>query len=89
MAQATSARPPGRRASTAARSVALSAGPGLVGFLSLDALVATDIAALALVLPVWAAALIITAVRSVVAAVMATSAKKQVDQAARPTPSRR
>jgi hypothetical protein len=48
----------------------------------LQALVATAIAAL----PVRAAALIVTAVLGVTATVMAMSGKKQVDQAAPPTP---
>ncbi|MEV8529068.1 MULTISPECIES: phage holin family protein [unclassified Streptomyces] len=64
----------------------LFAGAGAVGFLTLQALVATAIAALALWLPVWAAALVITAVLGVIAAVMAMSGKKQVRQAAPPTP---
>lgn len=66
----------------------LFGGAGVVGFLMLQALVATAIAALAVPLPVWAAALIVTAVLGVIAAVMAMSGKKQVDQAAPPTPER-
>ncbi|MFF0464578.1 phage holin family protein [Streptomyces mexicanus] len=64
----------------------LFGGAGVVGFLTLQALVATVIAALAVALPVWAAALIVTVVLGVIAAVMAISGKKQVDQAAPPTP---
>ncbi|WP_199816248.1 phage holin family protein [Streptomyces sp. NRRL S-1448] len=64
----------------------LFGGTGVVGFLTLQALVATAIAALAVVLPVWAAALIVAAVLGVIAAVMAISGKKQVDQAAPPMP---
>ncbi|MFI9343943.1 phage holin family protein [Streptomyces sp. NPDC052773] len=64
----------------------LFGGAGLVGFLMLQALVATVIAALAVVLPVWAAALIVTAVLGVIAAVMALTGKRQVAQAAPPTP---
>ncbi|MEU7061379.1 phage holin family protein [Streptomyces sp. NPDC046197] len=64
----------------------LFGGAGLVGFLMAQALVATVIAALAVALPVWAAALIVTAVLGVIAAVMAIGGKKQVDQAAPPTP---
>ncbi|MFJ5997006.1 phage holin family protein [Streptomyces sp. NPDC092370] len=64
----------------------LFGGAGIVGFLMLQALVATAIAALSVPLPVWAAALIVTAVLGVIAAVMAMSGKKQVDQAAPPTP---
>jgi hypothetical protein len=40
------------------------------------------------VLPVWAAALILTAVLGVIAAVMAMSGKKQIGQAAPPAPER-
>jgi uncharacterized membrane protein YqjE len=64
----------------------LFGGAGVVGFLMLQALVATAIAALAVPLPVWAAALIVTAVLGVIAAVMATTGKKQVSQAVPPAP---
>lgn len=64
----------------------LFGGAGLVGFLMLEALVATVIAALAVALPVWAAGLIVTAVLGVVAAVMALTGKKEVSSAAPPAP---
>ncbi|MEU6807551.1 phage holin family protein [Streptomyces sp. NPDC046831] len=64
----------------------LFGGAGLVGFLMLQALIATVIAALALVLPVWASALIVTAVLGVIAAVMAVAGRKQVAEAAPPAP---
>ncbi|MGA4837420.1 phage holin family protein [Streptomyces sp. G45] len=64
----------------------LFGGAGVVGFLMLQTLVATTIAALAVPLPVWAAALIVTAVLGVVAAVMALSGKKQIEEGAPPTP---
>ncbi|MEU4037775.1 phage holin family protein [Streptomyces collinus] len=64
----------------------LFGGAGLVGFLMLQALVATAIAALAVALPVWAAGLIVTAVLGLVAAVMALTGKKEVSQAAPPAP---
>ncbi|MEV5428437.1 phage holin family protein [Streptomyces sp. NPDC052701] len=64
----------------------LFGGAGVVGFLMLQALVATAIAALAVPLPVWAAALIVTAVLGVIAAVLALTGKKQVSQAAPPMP---
>ncbi|MFI6017618.1 phage holin family protein [Streptomyces sp. NPDC051287] len=64
----------------------LFGGAGVVGFLTLQALVATVIAALALVLPVWAAGLIITAVLGVTTAALARSGKKQIGQAAPPAP---
>ncbi|MCY0950519.1 phage holin family protein [Streptomyces sp. H27-S2] len=59
---------------------------GLIGILALQALVAACIAALALVLPVWAAALIVTAVLGVVAAVTALAGKKQIARAGTPAP---
>ncbi|MFF7946570.1 phage holin family protein [Streptomyces griseorubiginosus] len=64
----------------------LFGGAGLVGFLMAQAMVATAIAALAVPLPVWAAALIVTAALGVIAAVMALTGKKQVEQAGSPTP---
>jgi len=64
----------------------LFGGAGVVGFLMLQALVATVIAALSVPLPVWAAALIVTAVLGVIAAVMALGGKKQVDRASPPVP---
>ncbi|MGW2616863.1 phage holin family protein [Streptomyces sp. NPDC001500] len=64
----------------------LFGGAGVVGFLTLQALVVTAIAALAVPLPVWAAALIVTAVLGVIAAVMAMSGKKQMDHATPPAP---
>jgi uncharacterized membrane protein YqjE len=67
-------------------SGALFGGASLAGFLMLQALVATVIAAVALLLPVWAAALIVTAVLGAIAAVLALSGKKQIGKAAPPTP---
>ncbi|UXY24588.1 phage holin family protein [Streptomyces cynarae] len=64
----------------------LFGGAGVVGLLTLQALVATVVAALAVPLPVWAAALIVTAALGVVAAVLAVTGKKQVGRAAPPTP---
>ncbi|MER6468795.1 phage holin family protein [Streptomyces collinus] len=64
----------------------LFGGAGLVGFLMLQALVATVIAAIAVALPVWAAGLIVTAVLGLVAAVMALTGKKEVSQASPPAP---
>jgi uncharacterized membrane protein YqjE len=64
----------------------LFGGAGLVGFLTLQALVATAIAALAVPLPVWAAALIVTAVLGVITAVLTMTGKKEVSQAAPTAP---
>lgn len=68
------------------KSGGLFGGASLAGFLMLQALVATGIAALALLLPLWAAALIVTAVLGVIAAVLALSGKKQAGKASPPTP---
>ncbi|MEU9161380.1 phage holin family protein [Streptomyces sp. NPDC048424] len=59
---------------------------GLAGLLAAQALVATCIVALALVLPVWAAALIVTAVLAVIAAVTALAGKKRIAEAGAPVP---
>ncbi len=64
----------------------LFGGAGLAGFLALQALVAAGIAALAVPLPVWAAALIVAAVLAAAAAVLALTGKKEVAQAAPPAP---
>ncbi|WP_434098610.1 phage holin family protein [Streptomyces mirabilis] len=69
-----------------AKGGGLFGGAGLVGFLTLQALVATAIAALAVPLPLWAAALIVTAVLGVITAVLALTGKKEVSQAAPPAP---
>ncbi|WP_327308469.1 phage holin family protein [Streptomyces sp. NBC_01298] len=59
---------------------------GLLGILALQALAATGIAALALVLPVWASALVIAAVLGLAAAAAALAGKKQIAQAGPPAP---
>jgi predicted lipid-binding transport protein (Tim44 family) len=64
----------------------LFGGAGLVGVLTLQALVATVIAALSLVMDVWVAALIVTAVLAAVTALMATLGKQQISKASPPTP---
>ncbi|MFJ7073870.1 phage holin family protein [Streptomyces sp. NPDC098781] len=56
-------------------------GAGLVGFLALQAMIATAIAALAVPLPVWAAGLIVTGILLVVAAVMAAVGRAKVRNA--------
>ncbi|MFE5792973.1 phage holin family protein [Streptomyces sp. NPDC056503] len=70
------------------RGGGLFGGAGVVGFLMLQALVATAIAGLAVPLPVWAAALIVTAALGVIASVMALSGRKQIRQGAPPAPER-
>ncbi|MGR4877881.1 phage holin family protein [Streptomyces sp. LARHCF249] len=64
----------------------LFGGAGLVGFLAAQALVGAVIAVLALLLPVWASALIIAALLAAVAAVMAAVGKKQIAKAGTPAP---
>ncbi|MFF4898066.1 phage holin family protein [Streptomyces sp. NPDC001068] len=64
----------------------LFGGAGVIGFLMLQALVTGVIAALAVVLPVWAAGLIVPAALAVIAAVLLKSGRKQFGRAAPPTP---
>ncbi|MFE1251515.1 phage holin family protein [Streptomyces sp. NPDC058735] len=66
----------------------LFGGAGVLGFVTLQALVATVIAALAVPLPVWAAALIVTAVLAVATGVTALAGRRQVRGAAPATPQR-
>ncbi|MFD0314844.1 phage holin family protein [Streptomyces flavalbus] len=61
-------------------------GAGLVGFLMLQAGVAAAIAGLAVPLPVWAAALIVTGALGLIAAVMAATGKAQFKKAAPAAP---
>ncbi|GGW51760.1 phage holin family protein [Streptomyces caelestis] len=63
----------------------LFGGAGL-GVLTLQALVATVIAALSLVMDVWVAALIVTAVLAAVTALMAALGKQQISKASPPAP---
>ncbi|MEU9144115.1 phage holin family protein [Streptomyces sp. NPDC048349] len=64
----------------------LFGGAGLVGILAAQALVAAVIAALALLLPLWASALIVAVLLGAVAAVMAAAGKKQIAKAGTPAP---
>ena len=59
----------------------LFGGAGLVALYGVGALVATAILALALVLPAWLAALIVTVVLFAVAGIVALVGRKQVSQA--------
>lgn len=59
---------------------------GLVALYGLGVLIATAILALALVLPAWAAALIIGVLLMLVAGVLALIGKRQVKQASPPKP---
>ncbi|MFJ7181720.1 phage holin family protein [Streptomyces massasporeus] len=64
----------------------LFGGAGVLGFVTLQALVATVIAALAVPLPVWAAARIVTGVLAVATGLTALAGRKQVRGAAPPAP---
>ena len=64
----------------------LVGGAGVLGFVTLQALAATVIAALAVPLPVWAAALIVTGVLAVATGVMALAGRKQVRRGTPPKP---
>ncbi|MFI6857416.1 phage holin family protein [Streptomyces sp. NPDC050416] len=66
----------------------LFGGAGLVGVLTLQALVVTVIAALSLTMDVWLAALIVTGVLAAITALMAALGKQQVGKASPPTPER-
>lgn len=73
----------GKRAGTGA---GLLGGAGVLAMYGVGALLVTIGAALALVMPVWLAALIVTVVVLVVAGVAALIGKKQVQQAVPPAP---
>lgn len=61
---------------------------GLLAFFGIAGLVTTAILALALVLPAWLSALIVTIVLFITAAVVSLMGKKQVEQATPPAPER-
>jgi Putative Actinobacterial Holin-X, holin superfamily III len=65
----------------------LSSG-GIAALFALGALTACIIAALALTMPVWAAALIVAAVYAVIAAVLLLVGRQQLGRAAPPVPER-
>lgn len=64
----------------------LYGGAGLFGVLALQVLAAAAIAALALVLPVWASALVVAGVLAVIAAALAAAGKRQIGRAIPPKP---
>ncbi|MGZ4457212.1 MAG: phage holin family protein [Nocardioides sp.] len=68
--------------------VGLFSAAGLLAFLGLATLIATAILALALVLPAWAAALVVAVVLLAGAGVAALVGKKEVSAATPPTPER-
>ncbi|MFV0136692.1 phage holin family protein [Streptomyces sp. HMX87] len=73
----------GRRAG---RGGGLLGAAGAIAYVGLIALAGTATAALSLALPVWAAALIVTAVLFLVAGVLAMAGRAQLRRAAPPTP---
>ncbi|KUN91730.1 hypothetical protein AQJ84_35100 [Streptomyces resistomycificus] len=73
----------GRRAG---RGGGLLGAAGAVGYAGFLALAATGAAALSLVLPVWAAALIVTAVLFALAGLLAVTGRAQLRRATPPTP---
>ncbi|MER6788013.1 phage holin family protein [Streptomyces sp. NPDC000658] len=73
----------GRRAG---RGGGLLGVAGAFGYAGLLALAGTAVAALSLVLPVWAAALVVTAVLFAIAAVLGVAGRAQLRRAAPPTP---
>jgi len=75
----------GKRAGT---GLGLFGAAGVVALYGVAGLLATAVILLDLVLPLWAAALIVTAVLLVVAAVAALLGRKQVAQATPPVPER-
>lgn len=68
--------------------VGMFSAAGLLAFFGLATLITTAILALALAVPAWAAALIVTGVLLAIAAVMAVLGKKEVEQAIPPQPER-
>ena len=66
----------------------LLGGGGVIAFLALGALTTAAIAGLSLVLPVWAAALIVAVILFPVAGLLALAGKKQLDRAQPAKPER-
>ena len=64
----------------------LVGGGGVMALLGLGALVTAAVAALSLVLPVWAAALIVAVILFAVASVFALTGKKRIGRAQPPKP---
>ena len=64
----------------------LAGAAGVLALYGVGALITTVIAALALVLPVWAAALIVAVVIFIVAGVLGLLGKNQIQRAAPPVP---
>jgi Putative Actinobacterial Holin-X, holin superfamily III len=78
----------GIQAKRAGAGAGLFGGAAVLGLLGLGALTACAIAALALVMDVWLAALIVGAALLVVAGILALAGKSKVKQVAPPVPER-
>ena len=74
-------------AKQAGKGAGLLSGAGVLALYGLGAAIATAIIALALVLPLWASALIVTAVLFVAAGIAALVGRKEIQQVS-PTPQR-
>ena len=68
--------------------IGMFSAAGLLAFLGLCVLITTAILALALVLPAWAAALVVALVLLIGAGIAAVFGKKEIDQATPPAPER-
>jgi uncharacterized membrane protein YqjE len=68
--------------------IGMFSAAGLLAFLGLSTLVATAVLLLALVLPAWAAALIVAVLLFIGAGIAALVGKKEVEQATPPAPER-
>jgi len=75
-----------RKGKKAGVGAGLFGGAGVVALYGVGALLTAAIAALALVLPIWASALIVAAVLFVVAGIVALLGKKNLSQATPPLP---
>lgn len=75
-----------RKAKRLGIGAGLFGGAGLFAFFGLAALITTAILALALVLPAWLAALIVTVVLFAIAGALAVVGKKDVEKATPPLP---
>lgn len=76
------------KAKTAGAGAGLLSGAGVIALFGVGALVTTGILALALILPAWLAALIVTVVLFAIAGIAALLGKKKIEQLAPPTPDR-
>ncbi len=75
-----------RKGKHAGIGIGLFGGGGMMAFFGAGAMVATVILALALVLPAWAAALIVSVALFVLAGILALIGKQQVSRAVPPVP---